>query len=215
MKVKALIFDMDGVIMDSMWMWKDLAVNYLKSLGKDPDPYINRRLQTMGMKQASEVLQKEYHVDKTPEEIANDITELITGYYVEEVQPKLHAAEAMAKLRDSGVRMCLATATDRPLVEAAMKRTGIFESFEFILTTTEVGHGKDKPDIFNRAAEKMGIDPGDMLVIEDSLLAIQTANAAGFNTCGVYDESQKPLFPKVSAAADVTVESLLEIIDLI
>lgn len=211
MEIKALIFDMDGVVMDSMGMWDTLVIDYLNGKGIDADEEFSRSLFTCSMKEAAERMIEKFNMDMTPDEVVADVNDYISDFYISKVQPKDQAVEGLRELEKSGLRICLATSTDRPMVQAAMERTGILDIFEFIITSSEIGKGKDSPDIFLTAASKLGLDPENILVIEDNHNAVRTAANVGFKTCGVYDEHEEEIFPILEERADFTVRALTEI----
>ena len=237
-QVKALIFDMDGVIMDSMGMWKTLAEDYLRTLGIEPGPIFDSNLQTMNLAQGARFMKEKFGIDKTEEQIIEEITAEIKDFYINEGRPKEGAAAMLSALKEAGMRICMATATERPLARAALKRNGLLEYFEFIITNTDVGKGKDDPAIFKEALNIINgehaapgadddheeiyipeninkIEKEETMIVEDSLIAIRTATGAGFKACGVYDEHESILFPEIKAVADVTVMSLHELPNII
>ena len=213
MEIKALIFDMDGVIMDSMGMWDTLVIDYLYTKGINADEEFSRSLFTCSMEEAAGRMIEKFSLDMTPKDVVADVNDYISDFYFTKVQPKENAPEGLRELQQEGFRICLATSTDRPLVEAAMERVGLLDIFEFIITSSEAGRGKDSPDIFLMAAKKLGIENDNILVIEDNHNAVRTAGSVGFKTCGVYDAHEEEIFPILEERADFTVRSLTEIAD--
>lgn len=116
---------------------------------------------------------------------------IIEHFYRDEVQPKPGVVPFLKELRAKGVDVCIATATDRYLIEAALRRCGIENLFDAIFTCSEVGHGKDEPVIFRRAMEHFGAQRGSTVVFEDAIHAIETAKKDGFTVAAVFDESEK------------------------
>lgn len=241
MKIKALIFDMDGVIMDSMGMWKTLAEDYLRSMGIEPGPIFDSTLQTMNLSQGAAFMKKKFGLEKTEEEIITDITSSIKNFYLNEGVPKNGVTEMLAELKKKGMRICMATATERPLAEAALARNDLLDYFEFVITNTDVGKGKNDPAIFEEALRIInnteaagayspdaaamipgksddeasqdgnGIAKAETMIVEDSLIAVRTGVSAGFKVCGVFDKHEDILFPEIKETADVTVMSLDEL----
>ena len=111
--------------------------------------------------------------------------------------------------------MCVATATYNSLANSALKRLGLYNNFDFIITCSDAGAGKDKPDIFIQAAKKMKCSPFETAVIEDSLHCIETAVNAGFFTIGVYDKINEPDWKEICLKSDVTVKNISEITDIL
>ena len=111
-------------------------------------------------------------------------------------------------LKARGVRLALATATDRPLAEAALRRTGLLPYFSCLLTCSEVGAGKDRPDIYFAALAALSAKREETLVFEDAVHAIETAKAAGFAVAAVRDASMEAQAPRIRALADLYLDAL-------
>ena len=111
---------------------------------------------------------------------------IVFAAYRDEVLPKPGVAAYLESLKKQGIPMAVATATNRPMVEAALARTGLAGYFKQIFTCTEIGAGKERPDIYLAAAKALGTHPADTWVFEDALYAIKTAKAAGFLYGGVF-----------------------------
>ena len=106
------------------------------------------------------------------------------------------------------MRLALATATDRPLAEAALRRTGLLPYFSCLLTCSEVGAGKDRPDIYFAALAALSAKREETLVFEDAVHAIETAKAAGFAVAAVRDASMAAQAPRIRALADLYLDAL-------
>jgi HAD superfamily hydrolase (TIGR01509 family) len=120
--------------------------------------------------------------------------------------------EFLQYLKDNGVRMCVATATERYMVEIVLKRTGIYEFFEGILTCGEVGAGKNVPLIFDKALELMGTEKENSIIFEDAPHAIKTGKAAGYKVAAVADDSYVEENALIQSMCDVYVTSYPELI---
>ena len=108
----------------------------------------DKELQTMNLAQGAALMRSKFGIDKTEEQIIAEITAKIKDFYLNEGEPKKGAADMLATLKDAGLRICMATATERPLAEAALERNGLLDYFEFIITNTDVGKGQNDPAIF-------------------------------------------------------------------
>lgn len=185
--LEGAVFDFDGTLFDSMHVWADIGAGYLRSLGYTPKDDVNETFRCLSLRQAALYYISEYGVKLTVEEIENGINSLIEDEYRYNVQPKRGVPALLRRLKKDGVRLCIATATDRYLVEAALNRCGVGSYFDGTFTCPEVGFGKDDPLIFERALDFLGTDKAKTAVFEDSLYALKTAKAAGFVTVGVRD----------------------------
>lgn len=207
--IKGAIFDLDGTLLDSTPMWYTIGKKYLAGLGKEAAPGLDDTIHAMSLYQAACYLRDEYGLNKTAGEIMADINNMISSFYFEELELKEGAAEFIRYMAGNGIKMCIATATDRPYVEAALTRCGIREYFSEILTCTEVGHGKDEPHIFRKGLEILGTERENTLVFEDSCYAVLTAAKDGFRVIGIYD-SQEKRQEEIKAGAEKYIKDFSE-----
>ena len=185
--IKAVIFDIDGVLLDSLGIWDDLGARYLLSIGVKPEEGLNEILFSMSMEQGSTYLNEHYHLQKTDAEVSSGISKMLEDFYFDEVLPKPGAKELLEFFKAKGIKMTAATSSPRIHVEKALERNGMLGFIEKLFTNTEVGASKHEPKIYNQAAAYMGTKPEETIVFEDSLYALKTAKDAGFVTVGVYD----------------------------
>ena len=190
MKIKCAVFDFDGTLFDSMYIWDQAGEVYLRSLRKEAKPSLREDLRALSLHQSARYLRKEYALPLSEEEIMAGINRTIEHFYLHEVQPKPGVPRFLEEMRAAGIPMCIATASDRYQIEAALLRCAMADYFDAIFTCSEVGHGKDEPIIFRRAMAHFGADRGNTIVFEDALHAVQTAKADGFCVAAVFDGSE-------------------------
>lgn len=207
MKLKGAIFDFDGTLFDSMSIWDTAGEDYLRSIGYEPREGLRETLSTMSLHQAARYMREAYALPMSDREIMDGINKTVEDFYFYSAQPKPGVPEFLRKLQDEGVKMCVATATDRYQIEAALQRCRLDGCFEEIFTCTAVGHGKDEPQIFEAALEYLGTTKEETLVFEDAFHAVQTAKAAGFRVAAVYD-AHEPRQAEVRALADFYLEHM-------
>ena len=188
--LKGAIFDFDGTLVDSMFIWDTIGEDYLRSLGKEPHEDLKETFMTLTLEQAAEYYRTHYGVTLSVKEIVDGVNAMVEGIYRTRVALKQGVADFLAQLKDNGTRMCIATVTDRYLVEETLDRLGILQYFSEIFTCAEVGYGKDKPIIYRKAHEHLDTVKNETYVFEDSLFALKTAKADGFTTIGVYDRHE-------------------------
>jgi HAD superfamily hydrolase (TIGR01509 family) len=205
-RIRGAIFDLDGTLLDSMVVWDDYGEVYLNAHGLRAKPGIREDMADLSMQQSAEYLQREYGITDSAEQIRAEINRLVAHFYREQAPLKPGVADFLHTLRERGVRMCIATATDREPVEAALARCGIADCFDFVLTCTDVGAGKNEPIIYREALRRLGTDLADTVVFEDALYAIRTAKSDGFQTVSLYDAHEKKQ-EELRAFADCSLET--------
>ena len=138
--------------------------------------------------------------------VAEEMNGLMDRHYREDISLKPGVKAYLRRLKEKGVRMCVASATSKELVEACLKRLGAADYFEAFLSCEDVGAGKTHPDIYLEAAQRMGAKPKDAAVYEDALYAAETAKKAGFYVVGVYDENSCKTAEEKKRLEDVSDE---------
>ena len=210
MRIRGAIFDVDGTLLDSMFIWDTIGETYLRSIGYEPREKLNEVFKNMSLFQAARYYRTEYGVTLSIDEIMNGVNAMLERYYRFEVSLKPGMAELLAQLQASGVKLCIATATDRYLVEAALERCGVLSCFGAIFTCNEVGHGKDEPDIFEEALRFLGTEKAETVVFDDALYAVRTAKEAGFPVAVIYDSHEKNQ-EGLRALADFYIEDFSQV----
>ena len=206
--IKGVIFDIDGVLLDSMGIWDDLGARYLRSLGKIPEEGLNKILFSMSMEQGAEYLNEHYGLNKSVKETVDGIGRMLEDYYFYEVLLKPGAKEVLKFLKSKSIKTAAATSSPRTHIEKALSRNGVLEYIGIIYTTGEVGVSKHSPDIYNLTADYLKTKPEETLVFEDSLYALKTAKEGGYVTVGVYDEKGESNQEGLKNLADLYLKKL-------
>lgn len=191
MNIESAIFDMDGTLINSLIVWDRLWDFFGKKFfdGKPfcPTKSDDKAIRTMTTEEAMHYLNKIYNFGVEDSELLEIVNKFDENFYKNEVELKKGALEFLEYLYQNGVKMCIASATDKRLIKVALNHCGIEKYFDEIFSCCDIGSGKDKPDIFLKALEYLGTSKEKTCIFEDSHVAIVTASKAGFKTVGIYD----------------------------
>ncbi len=209
--IKSIIFDMDGTLLDSLSVWADSDREFITGLGYEYDNHHSLAMKTMHFDSACEYLVNAFKLDLSPEETGDKILQIVEEKYIHGIDLKDGALEFIKRAHSNGIKLCVATSNKKTLAEGALKSHGILQYMEFVLTSDEVGCGKESPVIFERAAELLGTLPAETAVFEDSIHAVNSAKSAGFYIIGVYDPLSEAEFAEIEKTADMTIRSFSEI----
>ena len=203
--IKGTIFDFDGTLVDSMFIWDTFGEEYLRTLGKEPKENLTETFKTFTLEQAAEYYREHYGVTLSVEEIVDGVNEMVAEIYRTKVTLKDGVREFLEELRVQGAKMCVATVTDRPIVEDVLCNLGIRDFFTEIFTCAELGYNKETPHIYRAALEVLGTSKEETVVFEDALHALMTAKNDGFPVAAVYDKHEEKQ-EKLKEIADIYIE---------
>lgn len=209
--LKGAIFDLDGTIVDSMGMWRSLDKDFITSQGVQYDPEMSKAIMGMTLEQAAEYFNKTLKLGKTTGQILGEWEDYLWDQYQNKIPLKRHSERLIEKWHREGIKMCVATLTDKPLAEAVLKKYGLLGKMEFVRTVAEVGKSKAHPDIYLQCAEEMGLKPQECVVLEDTCHAIETAKGAGFTVYAI-DEATAGSKEKIRSVCDRYINHFDELI---
>ena len=201
--IRGVIFDVDGVLLNSMPVWENLGEIYLEHLGIEAEKGLGETLFAMSLEEGADYLIENYGLKQTPEEIIAGLNREVQDFYGRKVPLKEGVRGYLEEFRDRKIPMAIATSGDRANAEAALKRLKVLSYFRAVFTCSEIGSSKSHPDIYYAAALQLDTDPSDTWVFEDALHAIRTAKKAGFRTAGVYDRASGRDLAQIRDTADI------------
>lgn len=208
--LKAVIFDLDGTLIDSMMVWEQVSRDYLRNHGIHYAGNIGSEVKNMSLSQSACYHREKFNIQATNEQIIDEWKALARQAYAETIPLKEGVRPFLDKLRKMGLKLAVATATDRDLVELVLSRHKILEYFVLIVTVQEVGVGKERPEFFRIVAEKLGEKPEDCLFFDDCPHAVGGAKKAGMSVWAVYDECSAHERPELERIADGYIERFTE-----
>lgn len=209
--IKGVIFDADGTLLDSMGFWDGVVVNLIKSMGVVPDDNLTEILTPMSMLEGAEYIKREYQLDIGVEEIIEKENRIVEEFYSTSVEMREGTLELLQYLKRNNIPAVVASATDRALIENALKHLQIFEYFEKVFSCSEVGEGKSSPKIYLTACDFLGTEPTETLVAEDSLQAVTTAGSAGFKTLALFDRTQSRYWDRLKELSDLSLDGAFDV----
>ncbi|MBU3180366.1 HAD family hydrolase [Clostridium psychrophilum] len=213
--IKAVIFDLDGTLIDSMWVWNTIDKNYFSNRNMDLPKNLKNQIQHLSFDETAAYFKNNFGILDTLEEIKNEWNNYAYVEYLNNVKLKPGVIEFLSLLKKSHIKIGLATSNSKSLLEVVLHANGIYHYFDSITLTDEVSRGKTFPDVYLLAAKKLGVSPTDCIVFEDILPAIKGAKAAGMKVIGVYDDSSKEQEEEIIDYADMYITEYNELIPAI
>lgn len=204
--IHCCVFDIDGTILDSMPVWKNLGTDYLQSIGVAAKEHLNEVLFTMTSEQSAHYLKEQYHLHESEAEIKNGFLHLIAYDYQNLIQTKPGVSAFLYRIKQNRIPMIAATSSDALFIKAALDRLNIADCFQEILTTSELLTDKKNSYIYQTAASHMHEEPCNTAVFEDTYDALITAKKAGFYTIAIEDDSSFFNQKEIRQIADIYLE---------
>ena len=199
--IDAVIFDLDGTLIDSMWVWEQIDKDYLAGFGHSLPDDLQEILEGMSFNETAAYFRERFGITEEINVIKDTWNKMAWDYYETKVPLKTGAFEFLELLKKRGIKVGIATSNSPELVRMVLTRLKVIDFFDAIHTSCEVEHGKPFPDIYLYVAKKLNVKPERCLVFEDILPGIQAGKAAGMTVCAVYDEqSHKELSVKIKEA---------------
>lgn len=210
--IKGAIFDLDGTLVDSMWVWSKIDIDYLESKGHALPENLNSEICYLSFTQTANYFKERFSLSDSIDTILKDWNTMAYNHYSENVKLKDGVKEFLDKLKENNIKIALATSNSVPLLEACLKNNGIYDYFDSITTTDEVSNGKNCPDVYLLAAKKLNVNPKNCLVFEDILPAIKGAKAADMTVIAVSDKHSLNDLDEIINHSDKYINSYFELI---
>ncbi|SHK39006.1 HAD family hydrolase [Hespellia stercorisuis] len=209
---EAVIFDLDGSLVDSMWIWPDVDREYMEKYHLTMPERFHDCIEGMSYTETAQ-----YFLDTFPtlhctlEDVQREWLEMSHERYITQVKLKPGAEEFLEEMHRRGVKLGIATSNTRTLVEDTLEALHVSALFDDIRTSCEVAAGKPAPDVYLSVAESLHVNPEQCLVFEDVPNGIRAGKNAGMAVCAVEDDFSKPLAAVKRELADYYIQNYYDI----
>ena len=210
--IEGAVFDLDGTLLDSSWVWEKVDEKFLGDRGfQVPDDYVDE-ISPLGAERAAVYTIERFGLNEDKDDIVREWIEMAKKEYATEVVCKPYAKEFLVKLHKLNIKMAVATSSDRELFMKTLEREGILKYFQKIVTVDEVERGKGYPDIYEEAARRIKVNPHKCLVFEDILAGVTGASLGEFNVVAVFDEKSKHNWEKIKSISKYSINDYKELL---
>jgi HAD superfamily hydrolase (TIGR01509 family) len=205
--VDAVVFDMDGVLIDSEHVWDEIRERLAGEWGGRYSPGAQRAMMGMSSVEWSRYMHDELGIARTPSQINDEVVRRMLARYREELPVVPGALAAVTRLHEAGLLLAVASSSNRPLIDTVLGTAGVASLFAVTVSSEEVARGKPAPDVYLAAAHRLGLPAASCAAIEDSASGIRSAAAAGMRVIA-YPNVRYPPPPDALGLADTVIESL-------
>lgn len=210
--IEGAVFDLDGTLLDSSWVWEKVDEKFLDDRGfQVPDDYVDE-ISPLGAERAAVYTIERFGLNEDKDDIVREWIEMAKKEYATEVVCKPYAKEFLEELQKLNIKMAVATSSDRELFMKTLEREGILKYFQKIVTVDEVERGKGYPDIYEEAARRIKVNPHKCLVFEDILAGVTGASLGEFNVVAVFDEKSKHNWEKIKSISKYSINDYKELL---
>ena len=209
---KAVIFDLDGTLVDSMWMWKAIDIEYLARYDLECPDDLQREIEGMSFSETASYFKRRFGLGDSLDEIKDAWVRMSIDKYKNEVTLKPGARAFLDYIRNSGIPAGIATSNGRAMVDAVLDSLDIRRYFQVVATACEVAAGKPAPDIYLSVAGRLQVAPSDCVVFEDVPAGIQAGKNAGMTVFAVEDAFSLDMREEKMQLADYYIKDYYELL---
>ena len=211
----AVIFDMDGTLIDSTGIWHEIDKEFFAKRGMELPKDYAQHIVHLGLTQAAVYTKETYHLKESIQEIMQEWHDMSIDMYKYHVPLKEGALELLKLFKKNGVKMAIATANDEPLYRPCIDRLGIGEYFDEIADVNTAKEGKQSAKIYLDLAKKLASEPRNTLVLEDMPTCVKTAFKSGFLTVAIYDDASKAYDQEKKDNSNMFISNFSELLEVL
>lgn len=209
--IDAVIFDMDGTLIDSMWLWRQIDIDYFARFNLELPDTLQHEIEGMSFLQTAEYMKKKFGFTDSVDEMMNAWNEMAYELYSNVVDFKPGVLDFIKECKKRNIKLGIATSNSRYLFDAASNHLLLDKYFDCMLTGSEITNGKPAPDVYLTVAKRLNVDTNRCLVFEDIIAGIMAGKNAGMKVCAVYDEYSKSTTDEKIRTADYYITDYTEL----
>ena len=210
--IDAVIFDVDGTIADSMWMWKQIDIEYLGRFGIELPKNLQKNIEGMSFRETAVYFKEHFQIPDDIEKMMSDWNEMAAHKYRYEIPLKKGVREFLNICKKKNIAMGIATSNSVELLNYFLKAHELHNYFEVVITGSDGLRGKPAPDMYLEAAKRLSVKPEKCLVFEDIMPGILAGKRAGMRVCAVDDIYSNDITDKKIEEADYFIKSFEDIL---
>lgn len=210
--IKAAIFDLDGTLVNSLWVWDSIDNEYLSKHNIIPPKNLHTEICHLSFIDTAKYFKERFNILDDIETIMNEWHEMALYEYCNNVHLRSGAKEFLDLLKKKNIKIALATSNSEQLLTATLKNNNIYEYFDCITTTSEVNNGKDHPDVYLLSAKKLNVSPDECIVFEDILAAVQGAKKANMKVFAIKEDFSLDNIEEIKLQSDYFFESFTNLL---
>lgn len=209
----AVIFDMDGTLIDSTGIWHEIDKDFFTKRNMELPSDYAQHIVHLGLTQAAVYTKETYHLKESIQDIIKEWHDMSIDMYKYRVQLKEGALELLQLFKANNIKMAIATANDETLYLPCIQRLGIGDYFDEVADVNSAKEGKQSAKIYLDLADKLGSKPENVLVLEDMPTCIKTAFKNGFLTVAVYDDASKTYSEEKKSNSILFINNFYELLE--
>jgi len=204
--IKAIIFDLDGTLVDSMWIWKQVDIDYLAKHGYALPDDLQKDIEGKSFTETAQYFKERFNIADSIDQIKAEWNEMALDLYTNKIKLKPYVWELLEMFKSMGLKMAIGTSNSPELAGAVVRARGIDGFIEIIRTSCQVAKGKPAPDVFLKVAEDLNVAPEHCLVFEDTHAGVLAGKSAGMKVIAIYDDLSAEFRSEIEADADQYLE---------